>query len=104
MEGDRLEELYYKVDGVQNSRTYGKTKKLQYIVKWKDEMEEWKDWEVVLLGCNDLVRAFHEAHLCKPGPPIDWNFDKVKQVTRERFSRRERKQKKFFDEQDDDDN
>ncbi|KAL2444003.1 Transposon Tf2-6 polyprotein [Exophiala dermatitidis] len=77
-EGDAEPEEHFEVEDILDARVFGKNGDLQYKVKWKGEDADWRYWEMVLPGCEELVQAFHERYPGRPGPPIGYDFDKKK--------------------------
>ena len=85
----------YEVEEVLDSQRIGKKKRLRYKMRWKGYTPDWRTWEEVLPGCDDLIQEFHAKHPAKPGPPSDkeYNFEtqEVLQVSGGVAPRRPRK-------------
>lgn len=62
----------WEVEKIVDSKLFGKKKRLRYKVAWKGSTPDWRYWEEVLPGCDELVLDFHESHPSKPGPPQDY--------------------------------
>ena len=62
------EDDIYEVESIENSRRYGKARKLQYLVRWKGYHElEWEPFENVKSAAR-LLHRFHAAYPKKPRP------------------------------------
>jgi Chromo (CHRromatin Organisation MOdifier) domain len=69
VERDTGSQEEWEVEDVVDSKLFGQKKRLRYKVAWKGYAPDWRYWEEILPGCEELVAAFHTQYPGKPGPP-----------------------------------
>lgn len=73
-EGEDGPEELYEMEDIWDSRLYRRNGDVQYKVKWRGSNADWRFWEMVLPGCDDIVQRFYEGYPGKPGPLSGYNF------------------------------